>query len=80
MKYKGVIITIEKVEIPGTSLRELKNGTMKEAKPKFEKFYLFQGSYCYSSMAECKKGIDRIIEQLGSDFDEEIFTKIMNED
>ncbi len=80
MKYRGVTINIDKEEIPGSSLKELKSGEMKEVKPKFMKFYRFADSYNYGSAKECKEAIDRIISELGEDYNKEVFTKVMNSD
>lgn len=81
MKYKGIIIDIETIEIPGSSLRELKNGTMKECKPKYEKRYSYPGGHKHTCMQDCKDSIDNIIGnlELQNCYVKEIFEEVMND-
>jgi hypothetical protein len=63
MKYKGVIFDKVTEEIPGSSLRELKDGRMKECKPKFRTLgYAFHDGYPYDTVKELKEVVDRIHE------------------
>ena len=78
--YIGIKIFKLLEEVPGSSLRELKNGTMKECKPKFDRHYCFQGSYKYDSVKECREAIDRIKKASPADISDEEFAKIMNEE
>ena len=60
MKHRGVLIQKVKEEIPGSSLKELKDGRFVECKPQFDTTYQFARSFPYSTLEECKQAIDNI--------------------
>ena len=65
-KYHGVIIEKFYEEIPGSSLRELKDGTVVLRKPKYNTYYKYAESYPYDSIKEAKESIDRIMKEIAS--------------
>ena len=65
-KYHGVIIYKFYEEIPGSSLRELKNGTLVSCKPSYKIYYRYSGSYPFDSVKKAKESIDNIMKELAS--------------
>ena len=83
MRYRGVIITKEREMIPGSNIKELKDGRFVECKPKFyPPVYKYAGSYPYSTLKECKESIDAVFNndpEYWSQNQKE-FERIMNSD
>ena len=81
MKHRGVLIQKVKEEIPGSSLKELKDGCFVECKPQFDITFQFARSFPYSTLGECKQAIDDIYErckEVGGETDPVKFAEIMN--
>ena len=81
MKHRGVLIQKIKEEIPGSSLKELKDGRLVECKPQFDTTYQFARSFPYSTLEECKQAIDNIFfrcQEIGGETDPVKFAEIMN--
>lgn len=80
-KYLGVIIHKVKDIIPGSDLKELKDGRLVPCKPQFEVSYQYAGSYPYDTLAECKASIDATLKsckEVGGECRPKEFAAIMN--
>lgn len=78
--YLGVNIFRVKTTIPGSDIRELKDGRMVECNPKYEVSYQFAGSYPYETLKECKESILTVFEKSKELVSKNEFIKIMNEE
>jgi hypothetical protein len=79
--HRGVRIFSVKEEIPGSSLKELKDGTMVEVKPKYCTCYCYAGSYKFDTIEEAKASIDEVYNKDNPTFrDTKEWKDIMNQD
>lgn len=78
--HLGVKIYRVKEQIPGSDLRELKDGTMVPCKPQYEIFYQYPGAYKYDSLTECIQAINKVKQNLEAinSYDPAVFVETMN--
>jgi len=79
--YKKVKIYRNREMIPGSNLRELKDGIMKECKPQYYPAqYAHMDGYPCDTLREAKQTIDRIESECRRNgcFDRKTFTEVMN--
>jgi len=83
--YLGVIIYKEKEKVPGSDLRELKDGRLIECAPIYDTWYKYTGGIRCYTLQECKESIDSIFRQTKDMYStekehREAFVKLMNEE
>ena len=76
--HRGVQIFKESVEIPGSSLRELKDGSMKDCAPKFEHTYAYYAGHPMETAKAVKRMIDELWEKNQNIGTQEDFAWVMN--
>jgi hypothetical protein len=77
--HEGVRIYRVKEVILGTDFRFNKEDKGVPCKPKYEITYRYAGSYPYSTLEECKQGIDNVKTfTLKNDIPDEVFREVMN--
>ena len=78
-RYEGVAIYRCTQVIPGTDFRFDAQGAIKPCKPQYETWYTFVDGYPYSSVDECKHGIDAIHAACRKmDIPDAMFVQVMN--
>ena len=80
--YLGVKIWKEREQIPGSDIKQLKNGRFVDCKPKYyDPVWKYAGSYPYSTLEEAKQSIDTILarcKEVGGESRLAEFAAIMN--
>ena len=82
MKYKGVKILRVKEMICGSDCKELKNGTLRNCKPKYDIYYQYPNGALHDTRDEVKESIDTVMQQcIEHDcYEKKMFIEIMNKE